>query len=84
MSVRTSVEAQEAARLLITHGRAWLDLTDEQIAHGARALTNSRSYRAVVYRDAVRRARDLRDGLLLLALMDAMDVLALNDESETT
>lgn len=26
--------------------------------------------------------RDLRDGLLLLALMDAMDVLALNDQEE--
>lgn len=80
--VRTPVEAQEAARLLLVHGRWFCHLTPHRVKRGVRCILNSPAYREQVYAAASARARSTGRGLLLLELMDAMDVLALNDTEE--
>lgn len=78
--VSTPAQVDEAARLIVTHGRWWLDLDDDLIARGAKAVTNSPQYRAEVYASARNRWRDLgRPQPLGDLLIMAEDALSHND-----
>lgn len=84
MKVSTPTGVQEAARLVVVNGRAWLDLSgsaDGVSIHGLAVLRdvlalNDESGAVGEGSGTVGDllvGGDLRDGLLLLALMDAME-----------
>ena len=75
MSDAISFEDMEAGRLLIRNGRAWLNLSDEDVDRGARAVVRDCVYREEIGRSAVRRAYDIEDPALEAACREAWDRL---------
>lgn len=65
----------EAARRLVRHGRYWLDLTDEDIERGARAVALSPAYRAELARTAIVHANDRGDAVDAAICAEAWDEL---------
>jgi hypothetical protein len=49
----------DAARFLVRHGRSWLDLTDEDVERGARAIDTDPTYRNEIARDALAHAAEV-------------------------
>lgn len=74
---------REHARLLITNGRAWLPLTEEDIERGARAVERDPYYRNEIVRCALLHAQEIgnpdnlidrvRDALIYLEQFDGRD-----------
>ena len=65
----------EAARLLVRHGRYWLDLTDDDIERGARAVALSPAYRAELARTGIVHANDQRDAVDAAICAESWDLL---------
>ena len=68
-------EMMEAARLLVRHGRYWLDLTDDDIERGARAVARSSEYRAELARTAIVHANDRGDAVDAAICAESWDLL---------
>ena len=68
-------EMMEAARLLVRHGRYWLDLTDDDIERGARAVALSPAYRAELARTGIVHANDQRDAVDAAICAESWDLL---------
>lgn len=68
-------EQMEQARLLVRHGRYWLDLTDEDVERGARAVALSPAYRAELARTGIVHANDRGDAVDAAICAESWDLL---------
>lgn len=79
-----NASVQASARLLTLHAHWWQELTEEQLAEGARIIINHPSYRARMYREAMSFAGLMGRRRLVVQLMDALAVLDWSDERART
>lgn len=69
----------DGARLIVRNGRAWIELTEEDVERGARAVVSDPTYRDELTRCALRHVDEEDDIDLAARILRAHTALQLND-----
>lgn len=75
MSADRDAELMEYGRVLIRNGRHWLNLTDQEIEHGARCVARDPIYRDEVGGTAWRHVTETGDAVAQAIVAEAWDRL---------